>query len=311
MNKVNLCWVFSDGRKGHEIQSMTIAKALAQNIELFTFTIRQPWLTFTPRRLPQFEKAINWSSTPPIEQPPELIITTGRKAAAVGKYCKSLLKSKHIKCKHLQILNPKDNLKKYDWVLVPEHDEVTGPNVITFQGSIHPYDHQWFSQDKDESFSHFLAIFLGNPPKKYFKQQFAEDIATIRTHFNNNSLYFCGSPRLDENIKKQIYGMVNHNDKVWLNENDGVNPYQSLLKNAKKLFVTADSINMINEACASSVPVSILGINYLMSPKHQRFINTVSARTCPLLANKAPPTRCLPIRPFNKLLQRLSQNLNI
>jgi mitochondrial fission protein ELM1 len=283
---VNLCWVFSDGRKGHEIQSMTVANALTTDVELYTFTLRQPWLTFAPRRLPQFDKAIKWSSTPPIEQPPELIITTGRKAAAVGKHYKSFFRSKGLDCKHIQILNPKDNLKKYDWVLIPEHDNVKGANVINFQGSIHPYDEQWFTQNKDSSYSHYLAVFLGNPPKKYFNKQFKEEILTIRSCFKNSPLYFCGSPRLDKNIRTKIRQTAIPSDKVWLSYDDGANPYQTLLKNAKKIFVTSDSINMINEACASHVSVSILANNLLPSPKHQRFINTMSDRICDLSDNR-------------------------
>lgn len=291
MNKVNLCWVFSDGRKGHEIQSMTLAKALAEQVELFPFTLKQPWLTFAPRRLPRFDLAINGSIEPQITTPPDLIITTGRKAAAVGKHYKSTLSAQSISCKHIQILNPKDNFNKYDWVLIPDHDGVKGENVVNFVGSIHPYNQQWFEQDKDESYSQYLAIFIGNPKKEYFNKAFAAEIATIQKHFKDSPLYYCGSPRLSPNSKEIIKNLVRAQDKIWLDELDGPNPYESLLKNAKKIFVTSDSINMVNEACASSVPVSILADKYLSSPKHHRFLNSLIKRTCPISSRNKPTTK--------------------
>ncbi len=254
---------------------MTIANALAEQVELFPFTLRQPWLTFAPRRLPRFNLAINWSTTPHLKTPPDLIITTGRKAAAVGKHFKHLLTRQNHPCKHIQILNPKDNLDKYDWVLIPEHDNIKGTNVINFVGSIHPYDQQWFKQDKDDTFSQYLAIFIGNPQKKYFESKFAEEIRIIHKHFKETPLYFCGSPRLDMENKEIISSLARSQDKVWLNKTDGPNPYESLLKNAKKIFVTSDSINMINEPCASSVPVSILAKDYPPSPKHRRFFDSI------------------------------------
>ncbi len=307
MNKVNLCWVFSDGRKGHEIQSMTLARALAEQVEFFPFTLKQPWLTFAPRRLPRFDLAINGSIEPQITTPPDLIITTGRIAAAVGKHYKSKLIAQSISCKHIHILNPKDNLNKYDWVLIPEHDDVKGENVINFVGSIHPYNQQWFEQDKDESFNQYLAIFIGNPKKEYFKNDFAAEIAAIQEHFKESPLYFCGSPRLNPNSKEVIKSLVRAQDKIWLDELDGPNPYESLLKNAKKIFVTSDSINMVNEACASSVPVSILAEKHATSPKHRRFLNSLSNITCAISKEKRTIKTNFPDNLIYALVNRIKQ----
>ena len=259
---------------------MTLAHALAQQVQLYPFTLKQPWLTFAPRRLPKFNLAVTWKEVPELSSSPDLIITTGRIAAAVGKHLKEILNKQNSLCKHVQILNPKDKLSKYDWVLIPEHDQITGDNVINFIGSIHPYDSQWFAQDKDSDFSQYLAIFVGNPKAHYFESKFAEEINTIHKHFSDRPLFFCGSPRLKPENRKIITSLVRTQDKVWLNKTDGSNPYQSLLKNAKKIFVTSDSINMINEACASYAPVSILAKDFIPSPKHARFLDSIVSRCC-------------------------------
>ena len=281
-NKVNLCWVFSDGQKGHEIQSNTLAHSIAKHVNLYQFNIRQPWLSFAPRLLPKFDLAINWiTHKPDTIKPPDIIITTGRKAAAVGKHYRLMFKKLNHSIKHVQILNPKDNLENYDVVLIPEHDLVQGDNVINFVGSIHPYNDDWFTHTYAE-YSKYIAIILGNPKLTYFKSDFADELAKIRSSFAETPLFFCGSPRLIKQNKSAISSVVREHDKVWFNEQDGVNPYQPLLRSAKKICVSSDSINMINEACQSPTPVSILAINYTPTPKHQRFINSIIHRICSL-----------------------------
>ena len=261
---------------------MALAQVLSLKIQLHHFTLRQPWLTFTPRRVPKFELALAWKgSSPNTNHPPDIIITTGRKAAAVGKHYRNLLKSINHACKLIQILNPKDNLNKYDLVLLPQHDDVLGANVVQFQGSIHPYNKQWFKQQESE-LSPYIGIVLGNPNRKYFELHFADEISLIRSSFPNTPLYFCGSPRLAQNSKEIISSLVENKDKIWLDETDGVNPYQPLLSSAKKLCVSSDSINMLSESCQSNVPVSVLAKQLTPSPKHQRFIQSIQHRLCAL-----------------------------
>jgi len=283
LNKVNLCWVFSDGQKGHEIQSTTLATAVAHKHLVFNFKLKQPWLSFAPRMFPLFVKGLEWQSDqrPNFNVPADIIITTGRKAAAVGKYIKSM--SVHHK-PHIQILNPKDNLQHYDLVLLPEHDQINGKNVIVFNGSIHPFNANWFDQHEPSSpwNKRFLAIILGNPAASYFNNDFAKDIQLIRQHFPDLGLYFCGSPRLNTQFQHRIKEQITTTDKFWFSSEDGANPYQLLLKHAHKLFITADSINMLSEAAASKQAVSILGNNHITSSKHLKFISNNQERFCEL-----------------------------
>jgi mitochondrial fission protein ELM1 len=45
---------------------------------------------------------------------------------------------------------------------------------------------------------------------------------------------------------------------VWLGPEDGENPYAGLLGWADRIVCTPDSVNMISEACATSVPVHVV-----------------------------------------------------
>ncbi len=231
--------------------------------------------------MPKFGLALSWiGNRPELENPPELIITAGRKAAAVGKQIKTQLLQAKVNCKHIQILNPKDNSQKYDLLLVPEHDQLTGPNIINFTGSIHPYDNCWFKQNSPDSRC-YMAILIGSPNAHYMSEQFSNDIKHIRNSFPNTPLYFCGSPRLLKTAKDQIRILATGNDRIWLDQSDGINPYEKLLSDAKKFFITSDSINMINECCQSQMPVSILADSFPPSPKHRRFIESIQDRINP------------------------------
>ena len=48
---------------------------------------------------------------------------------------------------------------------------------------------------------------------------------------------------------------------VWLGPDDGENPYQGLLGWADRIVCTPDSVNMVSEACATSVPVHVVEPN--------------------------------------------------
>lgn len=281
LNKVNLCWVLSEGQKGHEIQSMTVAQRLATQTKLHTFKLRQPWKLVAPKIIPGFQYGHQWhTKKPDFSHSPDIIISTGRQAAAMGKFVTHFFRKAKFQPKHIQILNPKDNTDNYDLLLVPEHDQITGTNIINFKGSLHPFDTQWFkTSDRNPSTqAGALTVIIGNPAPDYFKHEFALEVQKIRTLYPQHPILFCGSPRLDEAVLTQIKGLFKPGDSGWFNQQDGPNPYQNALRHAKHLFVTADSINMMNECASSKAPVTLLAMHQRSNPKHQRFIESMAYR---------------------------------
>lgn len=281
LKKVNLCWVLSEGRKGHEIQSVTLANRLASQTNTYTFTLRQPWETFAPRMVPGFKHGFSWQdSKPDMNQLPNIIITTGRKTAAMGKFFTQRIKKLGKQVKHIHILNPKDSVRNYDVVLLPEHDLKSGANVITFTGSIHPFSPQWFKSENDstKNLQNTIAILIGNPSAQYFKQEFQLELSKIRKLYPNQNALICGSPRLSKNAINTIKPILAPNDIYWFGKNQGENPYQHALRQAKHLFVTSDSINMMNECAGSSLPVTLLAVDFIQSKKHLLFIDSLAHR---------------------------------
>ena len=283
LNKVNLCWVLSDGRIGHEIQSLSLAKEIGTDVKLHTFTLKKPWKSITPWRLPFFEQAIQWQNAQPnLDTTPNIIITCGKTAAAVGKHYADTTKAQHI-----QILNPQDNSQNYDLLIIPEHDRYSASNVITTQGSLHNLNSdtlQQYAQQPhpvlDAIATPVVAVFLGNLGKPFFAT-FEAQCRELASNFSEYSLFLCGSPRMPAGIQQHVRSYAQSNGfKLWLNSQDGDNPYQKLLAMAHHFVVTADSINMVSEACATDKPVSVLGLEHV-SHKHQRFVHSLGERISP------------------------------
>ena len=64
---------------------------------------------------------------------------------------------------------------------------------------------------------------------------------------------------------------------VWCGDDDGPNPYAGLLGWASRIVCTADSVNMLSEACATNVPVYVFGVDRLTG-RPRRFVDALAAR---------------------------------
>ena len=279
MKKLNHIWIFSDSILGHEIQSQALASKIANITLLFHCGLRQPWLSFAPRILPRFGKNILWENQKPdCQNPPDAIITCGRRMAAVGKYYTNLTG-----CKHIQILNPADNPKNYDVIVSPEHDNMQARNVITSKGSLHGLSPSSLEQQKmtcenDSQFANkkIISLLIGCPAKPFFNQ-LDQLYNQIRQHYPNHKLHVCGSRRTAGKFHNKIRLSFKNAQSCWLNETDGKNPYLCLLACSDVLLVTSDSINMVSEACATENTVIALAQNNI-SPKHKRFVHSMQNR---------------------------------
>jgi mitochondrial fission protein ELM1 len=82
----------------------------------------------------------------------------------------------------------------------------------------------------------------------------------------------------------------------WLGADDGENPYPGLLAHADRIVCTADSVNMISEACATRAPVFVSD-PHEVDGRPRRFLDALLARgrirpvDTPLLPFEAEPLR--------------------
>ena len=131
-NKANSTQIYaiSDGRAGNVRQAEALVGALATDFTALTLQPHLPWRWVAPRRWPGAERAFGDAFSALLDTPPAIAIGCGRQAALATR----LLRERGAKV--VQILDPRLDPKRWDLIVVPEHDRLRGPNVITSLGSL-------------------------------------------------------------------------------------------------------------------------------------------------------------------------------
>jgi len=122
--------LLTEGMHGMISQVEGLAKGLDidfthQKVELKGF-----WKLIPPRFTPKSDISFNNFDFPNVD----LIISCGRKSVVPSIYLK---KSSKKKIYNIHIQDPKVDFNYFDFIIAPEHDGITGPNVILTKGAIH------------------------------------------------------------------------------------------------------------------------------------------------------------------------------
>ena len=122
--------LLTEGMHGMISQVEGLAKALDldfihEKIELNSF-----WKLFPPKATPiqdfVFKNKIDYKF--------DIVISCGRKSVIPSIYLKKKFKNKII---NIHIQQPKVSLANFDFIVAPEHDGLTGENVLRSKGAIH------------------------------------------------------------------------------------------------------------------------------------------------------------------------------
>ena len=195
----------------------------------------------------------------------DIIISCGRKSVIPSIYFKKISKKKVF---NIHVQNPKVSLSNFDFVIVPEHDNFKGKNVITSKGAIHyltpneiKNNHNYLV-DKLDKAKDYLLLILGGPNKyyDYNDQNLINIFNIIKKIMNTNNLQSIVIPSMrtpkktiklaDELLGKENLVITNIDKKAYL----------SGLSLAKYIVVTCDSTSMISEAAITGKPIYIADI---------------------------------------------------
>ena len=105
----------------------------------------------------------------------DIVISCGRKSVIPSIYLKKKFKNKII---NIHIQEPKVLLNNFDFIVAPEHDGLTGNNVLTSKGAIHYIKQEEIKESKNYLIDKFqlsnyfnedrlVTIILGGPNKYY------------------------------------------------------------------------------------------------------------------------------------------------
>src|SRR5690606_7655347 len=255
-------WILSDGNAGNVRQVQSLAAALHLSPLEWTLRPRAPWRWFAPRRLPGAEAAFDDGFRDGLDAPPALAIGCGRQAALATR----LLRARGAKV--VQVLDPRLSPTHWDIVVAPAHDGLSGTNVVTLLGSLHPVDDAWLARART-AFPALGALpglrttlLVGGPtPAARFDGASLDrwfDTAAAAVASEHGSLLLSASRRTPAALRERLRTRcAKVGGRCWLDDGDGPNPYPGMLAWADRIVCTPDSVNMLSEACATHAPVFV------------------------------------------------------
>ena len=269
-------WIITDGKAGMIVQAQGIADALGlQSIAKVVsptglWRMGAPWISVNPAEkfgAPGSQFAPPW---------PRVAIATGRSAIP---YIRALKRHAGNETFTVILQDPKTGASSADMIWVPHHDTRRGPNVATTLTAPHSFSEDRLTalrarlpKDIQDLPSPRVAVILGGKNAVYkFTQEDDE-----RFEASLRSLAALGASFLVTPSRRSHQRLIHAADTatasakriIWNGE--GHNPYAEFLAAADILIVTADSVNMCGEACATGKPVFVFSPSG-GSPKFTRF----------------------------------------
>ncbi|WP_225896813.1 mitochondrial fission ELM1 family protein [Brevundimonas goettingensis] len=269
-------WVVSDGRAGIENQALGLAEAIQRltAAEITTKRIRwRPAFDRLPSAL-KLPAMLDPASDVPFpaehEAWPDLWIATGRATLPLSLAVRRRSGGKTFV---VQTQDPRLSPARFDMVVAPAHDGLSGDTVFEIVGSPHRITPQRiadaapaFAAEIDPLPHPRVAVLIGGKSKAFdlteaHAADLADRIAGAITAANG-SLMLTFSRRTPEAAKAAMTARLSAlSGLIW--DSEGPNPFFAFLNAADHILVTEDSANMAAEAASTGKPVHILPMGAL------------------------------------------------
>ena len=253
--------LLTEGMHGMISQVEGLAKALDIDFTHHKVELNKFWKLIPPKFTPVSNFTFNSITTNDFD----IIISCGRKSVIPSIYLK---KNSKKKVHNIHIQDPKVSLKNFDFIIAPEHDGLTGDNVILSKGSIHyltkeeiTNNHEYLSEKLNKE-KEYLSLILGGPNKyyDYNEKNVIKIFDKIKSILESNNLQaiIIPSMRTPEKIIDFTQNYLGENNLVIKDVDKKA--YLSSLSLAKYIVVTCDSTSMISEAALTGKPIYIAEI---------------------------------------------------
>jgi mitochondrial fission protein ELM1 len=258
-------WVVSDGKPGMENQALGLAEAVGLPGGLpprvRRLAPRAPWTWLAPLRLAA--RLDENGLAPPW---PRLLVATGRQSVPYALAIKRLSPQTFT----VQIQSPGVSARRFDLVVPPRHDGLTGENVMPTRGALHRVTAARLAAEAERwrpALAHLprplVAVLIGGDNGVYRMTSAVADglvagLARV-VELQGAGLAVTASrrtaPEIAERIRRALAPLPS---VMW--DNAGDNPYFGYLGLADHVVVTGDSVSMVSEACATGKPVHVVDL---------------------------------------------------
>lgn len=295
-------WAVSDGRAGNAAQVRAIAQALGETRrwmqiahipgeghkgEALTVSPRPPWTWLPAHAWPLPRLSLPRRQREALCAPwPTIWIGAGRRTAPLSAAVKRWSQgSTYV----VHILDPRLPPDAFDLLVTPQHDEVSGDNVISTVGSptYVPHDDQetaalTFADLADERGRSAVVILGGRSKAHSFTSDDAERIGEQLRGLAGLGwrLRITTSRRTPVEIVAHFRALADEiGARFWAGPEDGANPYLAWLLFSDAAIVTEDSTNMLSDAAWHGLPIHIARLTG-GSEKFDRLHEGLIARKC-------------------------------
>jgi len=260
-----------------ESQCIGLAEALGLRPEIKRVRLRTPWHELTPYVRFGGRLQFTAASSKLVPPWPDLLIATGRHSVAASLLVRRLSKRR---TKTVQLQNPVIAPSHFDLVVVPRHDNLAGPNIVSTRGALNRITPELLKASAAQfawRFQHlkrpFIAVLIGGANAAYRlgpeeMQSLVGQLAAAARGTRGSLLITTSRRTGDENVEILNSGLADVPHYLW--NNQGENPYFGFLGLADFIVATSDSVNMVSEAASTGKPVYVAELPG-GSPKFNRF----------------------------------------
>jgi uncharacterized protein len=260
-------WIITDGKTGMDVQAKGVAEALGLSYEMKKVSpvgiwkVLAPWGPVAPRE--KFGIAGSMFAPPW----PQIAIASGRASIPYIRAVKRQFHDAALAATFTVVLqDPKTGPATADLIWVGEHDKLRGANVITTITSPHGFSPSRLATLRASTPAEIaslphprVAVILGGKNAVYkFTDADDERLVASLSSLAGLGVSFMITPsrRTHDRLLRKVDEATRSAPRILWN-GTGANPYPDFLANADMLIVTADSVNMTGEACATGKPVYV------------------------------------------------------
>ena len=250
--------ILCEGYAGLQAQAVGLAKRAGIAAEPRILAASLPWRWIPARSWPAPLAAVG--GLPGL--PDGLVLTVGGTGGAVGAALRR--QGRQV----VQIQNPRMRLHRFDLVVANRHDEIDGPNVLLSRTALHRVTPAVLAQARlrwTPRFAHLprplVAVLVGGSNGRFRlgpaeAEALADDLAALH-RADRVGLAVTPSRRTGDAVRAVLQRRLSPLGAfIW--DMTGDNPYLGLLACADAIVATADSVSMVSEAAATTVPVAVV-----------------------------------------------------
>jgi hypothetical protein len=271
-------WVLADDRTGDVAQCLGVAEALGR-----PFAVKD--IRYTPlarltnvirrKNLVGIRDASRAHLVPPW---PRVVIACGRRTAPVARWIK-----RRSGAFLVQIMDPgPPRGERFDLICAPSHDRLRGPRVLSIVGAPHRVTPERLAAEADQ-----WAPRLAHLPRPYIMLSvggatrhgpitpaqagaLGAQVSALAQQAGG-SVLLTTSRRTGRDAEDAVVAAMAAPAHVHRWDGGGDNPYFGFLGLADHVVVTGESVSMLSEACATTVPVYIWAPQGWIADKYVRF----------------------------------------